>query len=191
VRFVPSAQGSLYLTQDVAGVTRTAPTSDRDDLKITRKWFYTDGTEFAGDTLEEGDVLVAMLKIETEEAINDALVEDLLPGGLEVENLNLTDASQWAEVTIEGVSLGERSGAADIKHEEYRDDRYVAAIDLYAGATAHLFYLVRAVSPGSYVVPPAAIEDMYRPELRAYGEAKPARVKVVPPRQRTASSAAQ
>ena len=181
VRFVPSAQGSLYLTQDVGGVPRTAPTSDRDDLKITRQWYTTDGSEFTGDALAEGDVLVAAITVESSNAINDGLVVDLLPGGLEVENLNLTDASQWEGVEIEGVSLGDRSGAADIKHEEYRDDRYVAAISMYAGATAHLFYIVRAVSPGTFVVPPASIEDMYRPELRAYSVAKPERVKVVPP----------
>ena len=92
---------------DVGGVPRTAPTSDRDDLKITRQWYTTDGSEFTGDTLAEGDVLVAAITVESSNAINDGLVVDLLPGGLEVENLNLTDASQWEGVEIEGVSLGD------------------------------------------------------------------------------------
>jgi uncharacterized protein YfaS (alpha-2-macroglobulin family) len=110
--------------------------------------------------------------------MRDALVVDLVPGGLEVENLNLTDASQWANVTIDGISLGERSNAANIKFEEYRDDRYVAAIELWGGSAAQLFYLVRAVSPGDFVVPPPVVEDMYRPDLRAVGAATPERVTV-------------
>jgi uncharacterized protein YfaS (alpha-2-macroglobulin family) len=32
-------------------------------------------------------------------------------------------------------------------------------------------YLVRAVSPGSFVLPGATVEDMYRPELRGNTDA--------------------
>ncbi|HHX34086.1 MAG TPA: hypothetical protein GX719_02270, partial [Gammaproteobacteria bacterium] len=31
----------------------------------------------------------------------------------------------------------------------------------------HLLYLARAVTPGRYVVPPAQVESMYRPEWQA------------------------
>ena len=33
-------------------------------------------------------------------------------------------------------------------------------------------YLVRAVTPGRYVVPATFAEDMYRPELRGVGKAE-------------------
>jgi uncharacterized protein YfaS (alpha-2-macroglobulin family) len=110
----------------------------------------------------------------------DALLEDLLPAGLEVENLNLTPSDQWADVTVDGVSLSDRGSEADIVHEEYRDDRYVAAIKLGYGS-AKLFYLVRAVTPGTYVVPPPQVEDMYRPDLRGVGEVSPTSITVVAP----------
>ena len=41
-----------------------------------------------------------------------------------------------------------------------------------------LCYLVRAVSPGEYAVPPPMLEDMYRPELTAVGDAVPGRLVV-------------
>ena len=63
---------------------------------------------------------------------------------------------------------------------EYRDDRYVAALKL-EGGQARLFYLVRAVTPGTYVVPPPQLEDMYRPQLRAVGKTPFDTIKVVPP----------
>ena len=52
------------------------------------------------------------------------------------------------------------------RHAEYRDDRFVAAFerDGKDAATFAVAYVVRAVTPGHYVLPPATIEDMYRPE---------------------------
>jgi len=111
----------------------------------------------------------------------DALLIDLLPGGLEIENFNLTDAKQWADVVVDGITITDRGQAADVLHEEFRDDRYVAALKLDAGQDAHVFYLVRAVSPGTYRVPPTLVEDMYRPEIRGIGKTTPATVKVVEP----------
>jgi len=50
---------------------------------------------------------------------------------------------------------------------EFRADRFVAGFDL-GGATQFQFaYIVRAVSPGTFLHPAALIEDMYRPERRA------------------------
>ncbi|HET9484176.1 MAG TPA: alpha-2-macroglobulin, partial [Xanthomonadales bacterium] len=183
VQVVPRGEGPFYVTQDVAGVTRSAPVASDEaaPLRIRRSWHRTDGAAFDGESLREGEVLVAHLAIESAETMNDALVVDLLPGGLEIENLNLTDASQWQGVAIDGVDLAERESAAEIRYEEYRDDRYVAAIKLWAGSTAHLFYLVRAVSPGEFAMPPPSVEDMYRPTLRAFGVARPARLTVTPP----------
>ena len=70
---------------------------------------------------------------------------------------------------------------AEVRHEEFRDDRYVAALKLYKGQKAHAFYLVRAVSPGTFLVPPPLVEDMYRPEIRGIGKSEPAQIKVVEP----------
>jgi uncharacterized protein YfaS (alpha-2-macroglobulin family) len=60
-------------------------------------------------------------------------------------------------------------------HAEYRDDRFVAALDRAPGQSAFftLSYVARAVAPGHYIYPPATAEDMYRPERygrTAFGE---------------------
>ncbi len=184
VRLLPEGQGPLYVVQDVSGVPRAWAATRREDLRIQRRWYRTDGSAYGGDTLHEGEVLVAALQVDSAEEMHDALVSDLVPGGLELENLDLTDASQWDNVTIDGVTLSDRDSAADTRYEEYRDDRYVAALHLYGGSTARLYYLVRAVSPGSFVVPPPLVEDMYRPALRATGVAQPGRLTVAPPAPR-------
>jgi hypothetical protein len=59
--------------------------------------------------------------------------------------------------------------------EEYRDDRYVGVWSLNKGHQSaginnnvfHVAYVMRAVTPGSYLVPAIAIEDMYQPKNRA------------------------
>jgi uncharacterized protein YfaS (alpha-2-macroglobulin family) len=56
--------------------------------------------------------------------------------------------------------------AAEPVHSEFRDDHFGAAFDRKANdqAVFTVAYVVRAVSPGKYVLPQAYVEDMYRPD---------------------------
>ncbi|AKC85494.1 alpha-2-macroglobulin family protein [Pseudoxanthomonas suwonensis] len=180
LRFEPEG-GPYYASIEIAGIPRQPPAEDRRRVGIVRDWFMPDGSPWKGGTLKEGQVLVVRLTLQAQERMPDALVTDLLPAGLEAENLNLGDAAQWDGVSIEGVALSDRAGQAELRHEEYRDDRYVAALALERGGTARLYYLVRAVTPGTYTVPPPQAEDMYQPTLRGTGVARPAQVTVTPP----------
>jgi uncharacterized protein YfaS (alpha-2-macroglobulin family) len=173
--------GPYYASIEVAGIPTRAPEEDRRRVGIVRDWFLPDGKPWTGTSLKEGQVLIVRLSLQSDTRMPHALVTDLLPAGLEAENLNLGDAAQWDGVEIDGISLSQRAGAADVRHEEYRDDRYVAALSLDAGSTARLFYLVRAVSPGTYNVPPPQAGDMYQPGVRGTGVARPAQISVVAP----------
>jgi len=177
----PTSASAIFATLDVAGIPLKAPAADPSQIDVRRSYFTTDGKPWTGDQLKEGDTLIVELSIEARMDIPDALVTDLLPGGLEVENLNLGGAQQWAGVVIDGIDLDQHASAAEVQHEEYRDDRYAAALKLSRGDKAHVFYLVRAVTPGSYVVPPPLVEDMYRPAVRGIGNVTPAKITVVEP----------
>ena len=102
--------------------------------------------------------------------IKDGLVVDRIPAGFEIENLNLSQGPQAGEFTVEGVNVAQANANERIVHTEYRDDRFVAAARL--GGPLDLFYLVRAVTPGRYVVPATFAEDMYRAEIRGVGKAE-------------------
>jgi uncharacterized protein YfaS (alpha-2-macroglobulin family) len=93
---------------------------------------------------------------------------DRIPAGFEIENLNLSQGPQAGEFTVERINIAEANADPRIVHTEFRDDRFVAAAQL-GGKTLDVFYLVRAVTPGRYVVPAPFAEDMYRPELRGIG----------------------
>ena len=61
---------------------------------------------------------------------------------------------------------------AEVRHEEYpRRPLRGRAEARHAATPRELFYLVRAVTPGTYTVPPPLVEDMYRPDLRGVGKA--------------------
>jgi uncharacterized protein YfaS (alpha-2-macroglobulin family) len=181
VRFTPQGDLPLYASTDVAGVPKTAPAPDDHYVSIQRQFYTLDGKPWEPAPLKEGDSLIVGLRLEAREAMPDALLVDLLPGGLEIENFNLTDAKQWADVVVDGISITDRAQAADVRHEEFRDDRYVAALNLGKGQTAHVFYLVRAVTPGTFQVPPPLVEDMYMPQVRGIGKSTPATLKVIEP----------
>jgi uncharacterized protein YfaS (alpha-2-macroglobulin family) len=173
--------GPFWLAQDVVGTPTRAPAVEDDPVRIRRAWYRTDGKLFEGGRLKEGETLVAKLTIEAKEEMRDALVVDLLPAGIEIENLALGDRGALGELVLDGITLNQREYSAEIRHEEFLDDRYVAAVKLYGGSPAHLFYLIRAVSPGTFVVPPPMVEDMYRPRLRGLGQSIPQEVEVTPP----------
>ena len=178
---MPEGSPPLYASLDVAGIPRSAPAPDNRQIGIERRYYTTDGKEWKGGTLKEGEALIVRVGITANVAMPDALFTDLLPAGLEIENFNLGDAKQWAEVVVDGIAISDRGSAADVKHEEFRDDRYVAALKLDRGDTAKVFYLVRAVTTGTYTVPPSLVEDMYRPDIRGVGKASPSTITVVQP----------
>ncbi len=128
--------------------------------KIERGFYRLDGTPVDPSALKQNDRIVVALKItETEAAYARLLLTDRLPAGLEIENPALFDGGsagklEWVKATVEPT------------HTEYRDDRFVAAFQRSGSdkATFAVAYVVRAVTPGKYVLPPATIEDMYRPE---------------------------
>ncbi len=176
-----TGSGQTWIAEDAVGAPAKPPAAGGEGLRIQRTWYRMDGTPFTGGSLKEGESLIARITVGAEENVPDALVTDLLPAGLEVENLALGDTATLEALVIDGMALSERRWAAEIRHEEYRDDRYVAAIKLHGGGQAQLYYLLRAVSPGRYTVPPPLVEDMYRPQVRAIGASPAEPLEIVPP----------
>jgi uncharacterized protein YfaS (alpha-2-macroglobulin family) len=163
---------------------------------IVRSYFTLDGepVDLASSgggvsELAQNERLVAVVKIESDEAHGRVLLVDRLPSGLEIDNPRL----------VEGGDVSNLEWLKDMlkpQHTEFRDDRFVAAFDLSAKpatsgdggggsgadeaspnpvspakASAAVAYIVRAVTPGTFVHPAATIEDMYRPERYARTDA--------------------
>ncbi len=165
---VNTGSAALFAEVEVAGYPTKAPAPRADVIALKRDWFQLDGSPWRGGPLSVGDMLIVRLRATSRQAIEDALIVDRIPAGFEVENLNLSDGPDAGQFSVDGVNVAQAMADSRIKHREYRDDRYVAAARL-DGGELRVFYLVRVVSPGRFVVPPAFAEDMYRPELRGVG----------------------
>jgi len=142
-------------------------------ISVKRRFFNIQGNTQDLSTLKTGDMVLVHLMLKTDKEyryLPDAMIVDLLPAGLELENQNLDNSFKLGEIKIDGKSIAQWQNNSRIKHAEYRDDRFVAALALSSYRDNHVFYLARAVTPGEYTVPPSLVEDMYRPEIRAIGD---------------------
>ena len=187
-------------------------------FSITRSYYTLGGepVDLASATGSSGELaqnqrLVAVLKVESNEAAGRILLVDRLPAGLEIENPRLVDSGDVKSLTWLKTTLRP-------EHTEFRDDRFVAAFNFWNGArrtqnadtptaggddlddddngggeddaddggrgdttrgagndatldkvavSATVAYVVRAVTPGTFIHPATTVEDMYRPERHA------------------------
>ncbi|WP_235695595.1 alpha-2-macroglobulin family protein [Aeromonas veronii] len=163
-------KGSLYVQRTLVGYPEQAPARISKGMSVTRSWFNSDGQRFDPAKVKVGDLVVVRLNVSSESAVPDALLVEMVPAGFELENPALGNSIKLEDLSIEGKPAWQSEWNDYLKHQEFRDDRYTAALDLSEGSNQQLVYLMRAVTPGRYQVPPTQVEDMYRPELRAVGE---------------------
>jgi uncharacterized protein YfaS (alpha-2-macroglobulin family) len=145
-------------------------------LTLERQYFSLDGEEVDVATVGQNDRFVVVLTLTAlEPSQARLLVVDMLPAGFEIENPALMtsgDLAAFPWLTTDNWPA----------HSEFRDDRFVAAYEPGADATAGLTvaYMVRAVSPGTFAHPGASAEDMYRPGT--YARTAPGTLTVTPSR---------
>ncbi|WP_166541575.1 alpha-2-macroglobulin family protein [Aeromonas salmonicida] len=163
-------KGSLYVQRTLVGYPEQAPVRISQGMSVTRSWFNADGKPLDPAKVKVGDLVVVRLNVSSEQTVPDALLVEMLPAGFELENPALGTSIKLEELSIEGKPAWQSEWNDYLKHQEFRDDRYTAALDLSEGGNQQLVYLMRAVTLGRYQVPPTQVEDMYRPELRAVGQ---------------------
>jgi uncharacterized protein YfaS (alpha-2-macroglobulin family) len=160
-------EAPLYLSLSWTGYPRPdAAPAAAEGFTITRQVHDMLGNPIDAATLPQHARVVVVLEVASDDDLDhEAMVVDMLPAGLELENARLEGA-------IEASELSWLPELAEPDRVELRDDRYVAALTIapYDG-TLTLAYIARAVTPGRYVVPAPFVEDMYRPYLFARGEA--------------------
>ncbi|PIE73796.1 MAG: hypothetical protein CSA20_01440 [Deltaproteobacteria bacterium] len=174
-----NGQESVWLTTTVQGMPIKEPQAVSNEFSLHRSWFSLGGEPVAEDReYRQGERFIVALEGEfTGSWDGRALLVDLLPAGFEIEQTSLDTGADskypW---------LGEQSPSLYL---DARDDRYIAAFNTEdleirgedSSQRFRFYYLVRAVIPGTYMAPPAEVEDMYQPEYRARTTAS--RVKIV------------
>jgi alpha-2-macroglobulin len=158
----------------VSGSPVTPEPAASNGFKIERNYFTLDGKPVDISTAKQNDRLAVVLKItEPKPEYGHIMVSDYLPAGLEIDNPRLVSSGDTG--TLSWIEDGQE--AVDT---QFRDDRFTAAIDRVANAKSvfTVAYVVRAVTPGKYVLPQAYVEDMYNPSR--YGRTGTGSVEVRP-----------
>ncbi|KTQ95861.1 hypothetical protein NS226_09245 [Aureimonas ureilytica] len=155
-----SAPVSVAVT--LAGVPEVAPPAEVSGYEIKRTYYTLAGEEADPATIAQGDRLVAVLDVQpVDENAARLMIDDPLPAGMAIDNPAILKGGDLA-----ALDFLELTGEA--AHTEFRSDRFLVAVDKPAKSTAAMrfAYIVRALSPGSFVHPAASVEDIYRPERR-------------------------
>ncbi len=135
------------------------PAADEDaGMKIRRRYLDARGEPIANGTVRSGDLVQIELTIESLTALENVVIDDLLPAGLEIENARLETTADKRQVNRKAIQ-----SASNFTHGrlDVRDDRLIVMGALHRAGAGQFSYLARAVTPGTFIVPPVRGECMY------------------------------
>lgn len=166
LELVNEGKSPVWLSAAVNGSPLEAPPPLNAGFRIQRRFLNLQGKPVNLQQVPQGEVLVVLLegKADSKDLDHQALIVDPLAAGLEIESPQLAKSRSISDLGW----LGDLSTAL---YMDGLDDRFVAALDLLGEEREfRLAYLVRAVTPGTYRLPPTEVEDMYSPRYRARGD---------------------
>ncbi|ODA66378.1 hypothetical protein A7A08_02776 [Methyloligella halotolerans] len=140
----------------VSGAPFAAEPAADQGFQIERSYYTLQGAPADPTTATQNQRFVVVVRItDPQPQFARVALIDYLPAGFEIDNPHLVSSG---EADFEWIP-----DATDPVHQEFRDDRFTAAFDRTSDSNAvfSVAYVVRAVSPGEYVLPQAHVEDMY------------------------------
>jgi hypothetical protein len=118
-----------------------------------------------GDThfthsVQVGDLVEVHLDIITRSEQHYIVIDDPLPGGLEVVDSNLK--------TMQKLGVDQARGSSFFDHIEIQNDRVILFDNHMSEGVYRFKYITRATTTGRFIRMPAQAKDMYNPEI--YGQ---------------------
>ena len=155
-----NGDGNVQAVVSVSGSPLTPEPAAENGFKIERSYHTLAGEAADPSKARQNQRFVVVLKMtEPQPQFGRVIVADYLPAGFEIDNPRLVSSGETS--TLDWITDG-----VEPVNSEFRDDRFSAAFDRSADSSPvfTVAYVVRAVSPGRYVLPQAKVEDMYRPD---------------------------
>jgi alpha-2-macroglobulin len=155
-----SGDGNVQAVVSVSGAPTTPEPATEQGFKIERSFHTLDGKPADPSHAKQNQRFVVVLKVtEPKPEYGRVIIADYLPAGFEIDNPHLVSSGDTG-------TLPWITDAVQPQNAEFRDDRFTAAYDRNdkSSPVFAVAYVVRAISPGTYVLPQAKVEDMYRPD---------------------------
>ncbi len=169
IEIAAKGTGSLYYFWQVEGLSSDGKVKEEDNFIRVRKTFYDrNGSVISRTTFDQNELVVVKITISTTDnsSVDNVVITDILPAGFEIENPRLSETAdmQWI-----------KDNAAPA-HFDIRDDRINLFTDVNGNVKSY-YYVVRAVSKGSFIMGPVSADAMYNGEYHSYNGAGVIRVK--------------
>lgn len=153
-------KGILYYFAQAEGLSATGKYEQIDNVLKVRKQFYTrSGQPLGGAKFKQNQLIVVKITLQSTNglAVDNVVVTDMLPAGVEIENPRLTADRDLVWVKDQTTP----------EHFDIRDDRINFFTNI-SNKPQTFYYLVRAVSKGKFQMGPVSADAMYRGEYRSY-----------------------
>ncbi len=158
--------GQLYYFWETEGISASGKYLEEDKyIKVRKRFFNRYGQQIYNNTFEQNDLVLVELAIEglTTAYVENVVISDILPAGFEIENPRITTLPP-------GMSWPNNRSTPD--YMDIRDDRINLFVNVSGSSsysnTAYYYYLVRAVSRGTFQMGPVGADAMYNGEYHSY-----------------------
>ena len=150
-----------YALTSAFGLPADAPKALSQGLKLNKTLFTLEGKELKPPyQLKINDrVLVRLQGTLQTAAQGETVLRDLIPSGFILESASQVKSETAQKLCSKGISwpVSENLGEAE----------YVGVFSLYPGSEVCRLYLLRAAYPGNAALPPASLQLLKAPEVRA------------------------
>ena len=152
--------GRGYYTWNVMGTPKSQPKAEKRGIDVECAWYDEKGGALdLTQPIPQGTRMQAVLTLKPSLPVSGLAVSCLLPAGLELENPRLDPG------------LDDAAGSYGVVGD-VRDDRLLLFFDRLGGERTYSFK-VRAVTRGTFVVPPISATGMYDPAVHFTGRGQP------------------
>ncbi len=144
--------GRVYYSLVTEGIRTDGKVRIEDkNIQIRREFLNRNGGTVNLNAVKQNDLIIVKLTLNSSvNHIENVAISDLLPAGFEIENPRITENTNYQFI----------NNASSPEYMDVRDDR----INLYANLSGRqeiFYYMVRAVTPGTFTYAPVVAEAMY------------------------------
>ncbi|NNE57925.1 MAG: alpha-2-macroglobulin family protein [Hellea sp.] len=178
--FTNESDNRVYASVTIEGPPISAPDPISKGMTISKAISTLEGKPLGDRPVKQGERLAVKLTYGSKEFWDrNIVVADLLPAGFEIETILQPEDGNRTDGTEKGpyAWIGKIS---ELQIAEARDDRFVASLSTNDKEQYISAYIIRAVTPGDFVLPGPVVEDMYRPDNMAIGKSSRIRVSADP-----------
>ncbi|WP_300368824.1 Ig-like domain-containing alpha-2-macroglobulin family protein [Brachyspira sp.] len=164
-----NGDGRLYYGVRLTYAPRDLAVNRDAGIKVERRYETKDGKvlDLTKDKFKQGEEYVVVVKVTAPYERHFVVVDTPVAAGMRI--LNSSFATESSEVkNITGNTGKSAWWWGGFNHTENYNDKILLFADMLSDGEHEYRYVVRAVTPGEYLLPATKAEEMYNPEVFGY-----------------------